>query len=417
MIAIPLADADAVAAPPPPPPPPPPPVEDFQPLDDDLDFNAPAPKKAAPAKRRDDDSDDDLPARKPKPAGKRPRDDDYNPDDFAPGDDPDNPRLHPGWKSVALGYHLLGFAALVAGLALVAGMGIFVALGGIQKGQTLLEAQNAPAFDKSESVRTATDTAAKDLTGVILISALAGGGLMSVASLLLLIGHVLFILMPKDEDGGKGKTLGIIQFVTLLVGVLPANIILLPLYTMGIGTQLNKPKVKKAGLGLLVWLILAPGLLAGASFGGFFGMVKLAPPAERKDVPQAATFALIVSSGLTFGAAVISLLGIGGCTTAARRGILASVRERGVIGGPGPQPKQEKEKDTGKGKKKKGDDDDDDDDDRPKKGKAKRDDDSSADHRPLKAKAKREDDEDDAPPPKKKRRDDDDDDDRPRKKR
>lgn len=417
VMTVPAAPADptpAAAVAPPPVPvaprpvpvaPPPPPVE----TPADLDFSdpptpparaarraEPADEPARPARRRDDDSDERPAPRASKPTvvAKRRRDDDndYRPDDYR-NDAPEGllPRLHRGWKMVALGYRMLGLAMLFALLGILAAGGAvaFLAVSG---------------KDLSLAITPGAEGTRGDL---LALPMLAGGFFAGLAGLFAILGYLFFLWMPKDEDGGKGKTLGIVMFIFLFIPGLSALVPwLLPLYSAGVGNALDKPKLRKYGIGLYIWyavgFILTPALAAGAAFAG-----RMINPPEGRDVTSTGTVVGMLAAGvimLIMG--LVVFFSIWGTFAGLRRGIQASIRERGIIDGEDPQPA---EKPPGKKGRR------DDDDDRPAKGKGKgKDRDSSGEHRPVKAaKAVREP-ESDEPRPSKRKRDDDSDDDLPR---
>lgn len=384
---------------------PPPPVEDLQ----DLAPTSPPPAARAArraeaddpparaARRRDDDSDERPAPRAARPAATKRRDDgnDYHPNDYR-SDDPDGlaPRLHRGWKMVALGYRMLGLAMLFSLLGVLGTVGGMIAFGGSKA----VDALSAGAKSPERVLELATPGLA------------VGGVFLGLAGLFAFLGYLFLMLMPKDEDGGKGKTLGIVMFILLFIPGLNALVPwLLPLYSAGVGTALGKPKLRKYGFGLYVWyavgFILIPLLAGGALFAGW-----MIDPPVKEVASQGMLISALVAGVISLILGLVVFFSVWGTFAGMRRGITASIRERGVIDGEDPRPAE-----TPRGKKGKRDDDED---ERPARGQGKgkgKDRDSSAEHRPVKVKAK--DPEPEAPRPAKRKRDDDSDDDQPRAKR
>jgi hypothetical protein len=176
--------------------------------------------------------------------------------------------------------------------------------------------------------------------------------------------------------------------------------LLLPLFSAGVGNALDKPKLRKYGFGLYIWYavgcILTPALAAGAFF-----LARMMDPGGNGTVIGVMAAAVVL---LILG--VFVYFSVWGTFAGLRRGITASVRERGVIDGDDPQP-------ADKPRGKKGRRDDEGDDDRPARGKGK-DRDSSGEHRPVKATKVTKQAESDEPRPARRKRDDDSDDDLPR---
>lgn len=380
-----------------PPPPPPPPVEEFE----DLVPASPPPaartarradeEPVRPARRRDDDSDERPAPRAAKPAAVAKRRDDN--DDYR-GDDPDGfARLHRGWKTVALGYRMLGLAMLFVLLGVLVTVGAGVAA-------TLTSGKDLPVLFSGGGD--------KEKAEVFALPALAGGVFGGLAALFAFLGYLFLMWMPKDEDGGKGKTLGIVMFILLFIPGLSALVPwLLPIYSAGVGTALGKPKLRKYGFGLYIWYIvglIGLPLLAG---GSYYAGYALDPPGNRSGATQGMLVGMGASVLLTLFLGLFVFFSVWGTFAGLRRGIQASIRQRGIIGGEDPQPA-----DTPRGKRGKRDDDSD---DRPARGKDKgKDRDSSGEHRPVKVAKATRGPESDEPRPAKRKRDDDSDDDLPR---
>lgn len=260
---------------------------------------------APPAARRAPD-DDDRPARRvrsdddDRPARRR-RDDDRDDADEAPGG-----RLHPGWKRVALGYRMLGFAMLALLVGWVVTAGAIVATGmSVGNGRNADEVVRLVAF------------------GV-------GGFFVLVVGVLTLLGHLFLMGMPRDEDGGKGKTLAVVMLVLALVPGLQVVIpILLAVFSGGVGDALDKPKLRRRGYGLFIWyaigLILQPLLMAAAFFGG-------------AAIDRSGVFSVVAALAVNVVIGLLVYISVWSTFVHMRRGILTAVRERGVIGGEGPQP-------------------------------------------------------------------------------
>lgn len=400
---------------PPPPPPPPPPFEAME----TLDFTAPpsaedlapvSPPPARGARRVDPDPEPPRPARRaeaPPPArrreesappARRKADDDYRPDDYR-NDDPDGiaPRLHRGWKSVALGYRMFGLGMLFALLGVLGTIGAAAAISFLGGKDTSMIFSNA-----GEKVR----------AEVLAVPTLVGGFFGGLAALFAFLGYLFLMFIPKDEDGGKGKTLGVVMFILLFVPGLNALVPwLLPAYSAGVGTALGKPKLTKWGWGLYIWyavgLILLPLLDAGAVIGG-----SMIDPPGKEGLSPGMIIGGIAAAVITLILGFLVYLSVWGTFVGIRRGIQAAVRERGVIDGEGPRPV---EKPRGK----KGKRDEEAEDERPARGKGKptRDRGEPADEpRPAPAKRVREEPEEERPRAKR-RRDEDEDDGRPRKRR
>lgn len=379
--APPATPAEPVA---PPPPANPPPARARRPADDPDDRPLPATRAA----RRSDDDDDRPPRR---PAARRDAADDQPPT----GDDA--ARLHKGWKMVALGYRMFGLKMLFAMLGVLGVIAAFVAVQGWEPlGDIIRDPKRADR--KAEA---------------LLVPMAVGGAMSAVVGLFALLGHAFLMGMPKDEQGGKGKVLGLLMFVFLFLGLGGLNPILLPIYSAGVGTALGKPKLRRYGFGLYVWyavgFILTPLLAVGAWYGT--GIT------TRDDI-----VATLVGGVVALILGVLVFFSIWGTYAGLRRGIQASIRDRGIIGGEGPQPVQRK-------KQRRVDDDEDNDrprkkerrvdenDDRPRK-KERRVDEDARDEPPAAARrAVRKDDDRDDERPKRRNRDDDSDDEIPQAKR
>lgn len=345
---------------------PPPPVRARR-MEDDEDDRLVPPVRAA--RRREDEED----AR----SARRRRDDE-------PTDD--TGRLHKGWKTVARGYRMFGLAMLFLLLGVPAFGGTFFAFEG---------------FRVLETSDRWTDLTEKQLAQLAIPFGI--GGLFSfLVGLFTLLGYAFLMGMPKPEKGGQGKGLAIAMFFLLFVGLGAISALLLPFFSAGVGTALGKPKLKKVGLGLLVWYLVGlfgvPLLTAGAFFGIGVGLGD-------------GVLASIVSVAVGTVLGVFVFFSVWGTFISMRRGIQASVRERGIVGGEDPRPADEpkrKRRDRA-----------DEDDDRPRRRKqeeADRDEPDNDPPPPAKRATRTEDDEDDRP--KKRKRDDDEDEgDRPRKRR
>lgn len=357
----------------------------------------PAPEPTPPAARRArDDDEDDRPARR-----RVADDDDYRPED---ADGAAAGRLHRGWKMVALGYRMLGLKMLCLLLGAVGAVACMVIFDGWK------------ALDLLASGNRVTDSAINNLTyPIVTFSAAAGlGGFLG------LLGLLFLMWMPKPEDGGKGKVLAVVMFILPFLGLAAFIPLLLPIFSAGIGTALEKPRVRRYGYGMYLWyaigLIVVP-LLAWGSYLGAMALLN----------NEASVAALVPLAVVVVGGAFV-YLSIWGSIAGVRQGISAAIRERGIIGGQAPVPPDLSKKQKGKGKEKaRREEDSDDDAPKPAKSskpvKRKRDDDSD-DEIPKAKQQKRKDDSDDEIPKAKQRKRDDDsdhdsdsDDDRPRRKK
>lgn len=273
--------------------------------------------------RRTDDSDE-----RPVPAARR-RDDEDRPTRHRQRDDGDRhdgdtARLHKGWKSVALGYRMLGLGMLFLLLGVPAAIGSFIAVGGLDAVE-----RRPHWYDLSE----------KEIGQLAIPLAITAGTAMLVG-LFTFLAHVFMMGMPKDEKGGKGKGLAVTMFFLPFVGLAAvSSLILLPLFSSGIGTALNKPRLRKYGIGLFVWyavgFILLP-LLAGGAFVGVQAVLAAEPNGVLYAGLGAGVIALVLGLFVFFS--------IWGTFAGMRRGIQASIRERGLIGGQDPQPAHEPER-------------------------------------------------------------------------
>lgn len=307
------------------------------------------------ARRRDDDED--------RPVRRRQRDNGDRHDD-------DTARLHKGWKAVALGYRMLGLGMLFFFVGVVATVGVLVALDGVKNLENLFSGNKL------------SDRAVTELT----IPFAVGGGFGLLSGLLSFLGLLFFMGMPKDEDGGKGKVLAVAMFILPFFGLGAISALLLPIFSGGVGSALNKPKLRKYGFGLFIWyavgFVLVPLLVWGAHYGVMAGL---------GDAVVAGIVAAVV--GLILG--LLVFFSIWGTFAGMRRGIQSSTRERGIIGGEDPKPNEKKKSRERE----------DDNDDR---------DESDNDPPPPGKRAIRTEDDDDDRPKKRKR---DEDEDRPRKRR
>lgn len=272
---------------------------------DDRPASSPIPVRPAPADH-DSDIDDILrPRRRAAAEAKAAKSPASTADTGGP--------LHPGWKSVALGYRMFGVKML---LALLGGLGVittFVLVEGWAPADRMI--RNPERFDSDSPL--------------LLVPMAVAGVTAAVVALFSLLGHIFLMGMPNDRLGGKGKGLAGLMFILLLVGLAPVSALLLPAYSAGIGTALGKPRLTKYGWGLYVWylvgLVVLP-LLAGGTFLG----VQMFLAAEPNNAMYAALGAGVIA--LVLGAYVY--LSVWGTFVGLRRGISASVRERGIsVGG------------------------------------------------------------------------------------
>ncbi|MCU0703273.1 MAG: zinc-ribbon domain-containing protein, partial [Fimbriiglobus sp.] len=184
----------------------------------------PAPPPESPsvpvARRRDDDEGDEIPEPKkkknddnrPSPA-RRPRRDDNDP----PVDtDTDASPMHKGWKSVALGYRMLGVRMLIAliGVPIVVAAGIY--------------------FDVMPHLRRLADGMPLNDRDVeeLSIPFAVTGVVFGLFGLFTFLAHLFLAGMPKDRQGGRGRGLGVLMLIFLfLPGFAFLNPLLLPVFS------------------------------------------------------------------------------------------------------------------------------------------------------------------------------------------
>jgi hypothetical protein len=211
----------------------------------------------------------------------------------------DTSPLHPGWRKVAFGYRMLGLALvfLVVEVLGTAATNLGIAL----------------LYERNQEIN--DDTPRKVAVTAVVLSF---GLVVAVFSFL---GHLAFLKMPSDEDGGKGKTLAIGMLVlSLLPGLNWLVPLLLPVFSAGVGTALGERKLTQDGRYLYTWYgtgcVVPPVLFYGCVFVG----VTLGEPL----VGVILGGVLAVAAGLGVSYMVWRTL------DGFRRGIEAAVRERGL---------------------------------------------------------------------------------------
>jgi hypothetical protein len=218
----------------------------------------------------------------------------------APAEDAPGP-LDPGWRKVAVGYRMLRFALWLLLLGAVASVGVTV-------GAWALYAQ-----------KVVQDAAVPQVAGNVV-----GGTFALGVAVFALLGHLFFLAMPSDENGGKGKQLALTM---LVVGIMPGfNVIvpllLLPVFSAGVGTALGDRRLTQSGWLLYTWYAAAGLALPMLAYLLVIAGASLGMPVVGGIV--AGWFALV--------GWVLVLVALDRTFAGFRRGIEDALRERGTRG-------------------------------------------------------------------------------------
>jgi hypothetical protein len=208
--------------------------------------------------------------------------------------------LHPGWRKVAFGYRLLGFAlvALVLGVA---------ATTAVTVGTWAVYEYNQEVSDDTPRMVSGGAVAA---ISVLCVVVLALVGLLSLSG------------MPRDEAGGRGRALAVVM---LALGFVPGlnwlPPLLLPVFSAGVGAALGDRRLTQSGWDLYTWYGTAGFMVPILYYGGVFVGVTLGRPIVG-----------FIAGGVL---AVVGLLAsymVWSTLAGFRRGIEVAIRERGTRG-------------------------------------------------------------------------------------
>lgn len=208
--------------------------------------------------------------------------------------------LDPGWEKVAVGYRMLGLAALF----LLVGVFCTVAVAVIAWA----------AFEQKQEI--SNDTPRK------LIGSGVGIGFGLLVMVFTSLGHANFLAVPTDAGGGMTKGLAVSM---LALGVIPGlnglALLLLPVFSARVGTALNNPRLTSLGWYLYAWF--------GAVFGVHWLTAICFAGGNDLGIP---VVGFIAGATVEVGGWVLVFLGVWWTLAAFRRGIEDAVRERGTRG-------------------------------------------------------------------------------------
>lgn len=210
--------------------------------------------------------------------------------------------LDPGWEKVAVGYRMLNFALLFFLLGVFATATTTVAVWALHEQKQVIH---------DDSLRNLVGWTTAGVCGLV----------VAVFSFL---GHLFLLRMPEDKDGGKGKTLAMVMLAVLFFPGVNAIVplLLLPIFSAGVGTALNNWRLTNSGWNLFTWyaagVFAVPMLAYGCDFvGNSFGMPVVGY--------IAAGVGVVVGWSLTVFAIYRTFAGL-------RWGIEEAIRERGLRG-------------------------------------------------------------------------------------